>query len=213
MDLSKTDLQKFIKRIRNNTQRRSIRYYAVGEYGGKTWRPHYHAIIFDVTPEEVTKAWRAENPKTNRYEPIGHIHFGTVSDDSIAYTAKYMYKPKRVPLHENDDRTPEFSLMSKGMGLNYLTPAIIDYHETTQSSFVTLPGGYIQPLPRIYRDRIFTPEEREHIASKLSTGHERRLQKAFEKAGGETEYYKNHVAMVQHEMRKFHKNQNKRDKI
>lgn len=43
--LNKPDLQKFIKRLRYRSNR-EIRYFACGEYGEKTNRPHYHAIIF-----------------------------------------------------------------------------------------------------------------------------------------------------------------------
>ena len=42
--VSKKDLQKFIKALRNEYGE-GIRYYAVGEYGQKSYRAHYHAII------------------------------------------------------------------------------------------------------------------------------------------------------------------------
>lgn len=202
MDLRKTDLQKFFKRLRKNTQRKSIKYYAVGEYGGKSWRPHYHAIIYDATDKEITQAWG-----------LGGTHFGTVTEDSIAYTAKYMYKPKRVPLHANDDRISEFSLMSKNMGKNYLTPSIIKYYEDSQISHITLPGGYIQPLPRYYRDRLYTPEEREHINARSAPQHLELLKQAIQRAGGADNYFRNHHAMVTHELHKFNKQQNKRDAL
>lgn len=202
MDLRKTDFQKFVKRLRKNTGCKTIKYYAVGEYGGKSWRPHYHAIIYDVDYDDINLAWG-----------LGQIHIGSVSNDSIAYTAKYMYKPKRIPQHANDDRTPEFSLMSKNMGKNYLTPAIREYYETTQNSFLTLPGGFIQALPRYYRDRVFTPEERAHINASNLSGNELRLQAAFARAGGETQYYSNHAAMVRNELSKFNSQQDSRDKI
>lgn len=40
------DLKNFIKRMRYKSDR-EIRYYACGEYGEKTRRPHYHAVIFN----------------------------------------------------------------------------------------------------------------------------------------------------------------------
>lgn len=103
----KRDLQLFFKRLRKaqsgtgNSDR--IRYYAVGEYGGTTFRPHYHIILFNALQELIQPAWN-----------LGHVHYGQVSEASVGYTLKYISKQGKIPLHKNDDRTPEFSLMSKG---------------------------------------------------------------------------------------------------
>lgn len=40
------DLTKFIKRYRRKNEPTKIRYFAVGEYGTATWRPHYHLAVF-----------------------------------------------------------------------------------------------------------------------------------------------------------------------
>ena len=49
--LKKDDLQKFIRSLKDFLSDRfnfnGLRYYACGEYGGKTGRPHYHMIIFN----------------------------------------------------------------------------------------------------------------------------------------------------------------------
>ena len=52
MTLQKSDLQKFFKRLRKKTHEK-ISYYAVGEYGDKTQRPHYHIILFNAIPRIV----------------------------------------------------------------------------------------------------------------------------------------------------------------
>lgn len=59
--LVKADLQKFFKRLRERVSRVvgedvKIRFVAVGEYGGNTARPHYHAIVFglpNLDPRQV----------------------------------------------------------------------------------------------------------------------------------------------------------------
>lgn len=43
--LNKTDLTLFLKRYRKRLGHK-IRYFAIGEYGDQTWRPHYHLAIF-----------------------------------------------------------------------------------------------------------------------------------------------------------------------
>lgn len=44
-NLVKEDLTKFLKRYRKRLGHK-IRYYAIGEYGDETWRPHFHLAIF-----------------------------------------------------------------------------------------------------------------------------------------------------------------------
>lgn len=106
MDLSRRDVQLFFKRLRKHHKGdrcKSIKYYAVGEYGGKTRRPHYHLILFNAKIESVQLAWN-----------LGHVHYGQVTGASVGYTMKYIAKPWRA-MHCNDDRTPQFALMSKGL--------------------------------------------------------------------------------------------------
>lgn len=111
MTLKKSDVQKFFKRLRKlhtkNGKQSKISYYACGEYGGQTNRPHYHLIIFNADLRDIEKSWSLGSV------PIGGLHCGTVSDASIGYTLKYMCKPSRFPMFKGDDRVSEFSLMSK----------------------------------------------------------------------------------------------------
>ena len=44
--LQKKDLQDWLKRLRRQIEPLKIRYYAVGEYGTNTMRPHYHVLLF-----------------------------------------------------------------------------------------------------------------------------------------------------------------------
>lgn len=111
MDLRKRDLQLFFKRLRKAHSKQpgqnvgAIKYYAVGEYGGRSKRPHYHIIIFNAKLELISPAWN-----------LGEIHKGDVSGASVGYTMKYISKSKRIPEHRNDDRNPEFAVMSKNWG-------------------------------------------------------------------------------------------------
>lgn len=109
MTLRKSDVQKFFKRLRKIDPEAQIKYYAVGEYGGRTLRPHYHIILFNSSHANISSAWRLEG------KPLGDIHYGDVSGASVGYTLKYMTKEGKIPLHKNDDRVPEFSLMSKDL--------------------------------------------------------------------------------------------------
>lgn len=108
MTLDKKHVQLFMKRLRKaqcGNGKSPIKYYICGEYGGKTNRPHYHAIMFNAKIELLQDAWQ-----------YGSLHYGMeVNEASVGYTLKYMSKPTRIPMHANDDRYPEFALMSKAL--------------------------------------------------------------------------------------------------
>lgn len=153
MSLRKSDVQKFWKRLRKAENRTDIKYFYCGEYGGQKMRPHYHAIVFNVTPENVEKSWQ-----------LGNVHFGEVNGATIGYTLKYMQKEKKIPVHANDDRLPEYSNMSRGIGLNYLSDNIIKWHKKDLTRLYTvLPDGIKVYMPRYYREKIYTEKEKEII--------------------------------------------------
>lgn len=149
--LVKKDFQDFMKRLRKHAKKTKIKYYACGEYGDRTERPHYHAIVFNLPkPFEkyVLKAWK-----------YGHVHIGSVTEASIMYTTKYTLKGlKRRRPEEVDElgRQPEFALMSNGLGLGYIKHEIIQYLYKNGTKLLTLQGGVKKKLPRYYIDKMFT---------------------------------------------------------
>jgi len=160
------------KRIRQplRTTEKPISYYVAGEYGSKnkqTPRPHYHIILFNATTELIPRAWATGNQfgRISR----GNVHQGNITGGSIRYTLKYISKPSRLPLFEGDNRTPEFSYMSKGIGKNYLTPKIIAWHKADilNRYYVPNAGGVQTTMPRYYANKIYTPAERIQIAEHL----------------------------------------------
>lgn len=205
LTLNKAHLQTFFKTLRKQTDCKTIKYYACGEYGGHTFRPHYHAIIFDATHDAITRAWNH-----------GHVYNDKVNDATIRYVTGYICKPSVVDRTDpTDDREKERAFQSKGLGSNYLTGAgTLDYHESGSKSYITMPGGLRQALPRYYRDRIFTPDERAEMNEKLysQTEHKRRLE--IQAAGSVERYEENRRAGIQAAMDKYHSQlYSKRNKI
>lgn len=69
MTLNKRDLQLFFKKLRKRSGSKNIKYYAVGEYGGNTKRPHYHVILFNAKYEDIEYAWSLDQKKNkNAYQ-------------------------------------------------------------------------------------------------------------------------------------------------
>lgn len=181
MGLSKRDVQLFFKKLRKAHSKSEpngspIKYYACGEYGEKTYRPHYHAIIYNIKPElmfghqerlllKMSDYDGASQVKCKQWEN-GLVTVGKVSLASVGYTLKYMCKEKRIPLHRNDDRLPEFSLMSKKLGASYLNAAMEKWHKADllNRMYVNIEGGKKAAMPRYYKNKIYTDDERSIIA-------------------------------------------------
>lgn len=159
LTLRPSDLSDYWKRLRKRMYdsgcKDKLRYYAVGEYGTKRQRPHYHAIVFNCpSVDMIVDAWSLDG------KAIGVVHVGQVSDASIMYTVNYMSKPYIVPAHGRDDRVKEFSRMSKGLGLSYLTPAMIRWiKDDLDRQYVVMPDGWKASMPRYYKDRVFDADE------------------------------------------------------
>ncbi|MEM3318733.1 MAG: hypothetical protein QXT80_04215 [Thermoplasmatales archaeon] len=141
-----------------------LKYFACGEYGSKTFRPHYHALIFNVAEEFIEKCWSIDG------EPIGIVHIGTVTEDSIAYNTKYIMKAVCEYQDQfKDDRSfqREFALMSKGIGKGYSdNESIKRYHNKNLENCVRDEKGFITPMPRYYKDKLFDEEKREELRKK-----------------------------------------------
>lgn len=156
MSINKVDCQKFLKRLRKaHPKDVRLKYFLAGEYGGRTNRPHYHLILFNADIKLIAPAW-----------DLGQIHFGQVSGASIGYTLKYMSKDAKIPMHKNDDREPEFRLMSKKLGAGYLTDAMVKWHKAKLDDrmYCNLEDGRKISMPRYYKDKIYNEWERKRVA-------------------------------------------------
>lgn len=134
--------------------RRYIKYYSCGEYGTQRSRPHYHVLIFDCFTELIQPSWEK-----------GQVHYGFVSEASVGYTLKYMCKQGKIPLHARDDRQPEFSVMSKGLGISYLSAKMRAWHTTSleERQYCPLPDGKKIAMPRYYRNKLYTEQQKKRL--------------------------------------------------
>lgn len=157
--LVKRDLQLFFKKLRkahSKTSTSKLKYYAVGEYGSKTARPHYHLILFNLLDSNlVNPAWG-----------MGFDYTKPVEGGAITYVLKYIQKPSEWD--KRDIRQREFSLMSKGIGTNYLTDNMVQYHHRDVANcFVTLPGNIKLPMPKYFKEKIYSEEMRKKVTDYL----------------------------------------------
>ena len=71
--VEKRDIQTFLKRLRKKFPSSGIRYYLTAEYGPKTHRPHYHAIIFNLPFTEASNQIKLTDILIETWQN-GHIY-------------------------------------------------------------------------------------------------------------------------------------------
>ena len=167
--LVKSHLQKYFKRLRKLFKEK-LRYYAVGEYGTKSQRPHYHILLFNIDRtehEKVRQAW------TLGGIPIGHVHIGNVDTASIIYCLKYVVQPE-----QKEKEVKPFSTMSRAYGIGgmYLQDHIVEWHRMTESNFMRDHDKIIR-MPKFYKEKIWYKEE-DKIKIRQKAEHASRLAEA-----------------------------------
>ena len=112
--LHKSHFQKFMKRLRKEYADRTIRFFHCGEYGNtcehgidlvrvgcpfcNVGRPHYHAVLFNVSFGDldlyttVNGEPRYTSPKLESIWKYGFVDVGEVNFESAAYVARYILK-------------------------------------------------------------------------------------------------------------------------
>lgn len=104
-NLEPEHLRLFFARLRKHAR---FRYFAVGEYGERTLRPHYHVLFFGVNPDDALRLLRKHWPHGSIFDSREVLH------EHAAYCARYSVKkwtkdgdPRLL------GRVPEFARMSR----------------------------------------------------------------------------------------------------
>ena len=165
--LRKVDLQLFLKRLRRRLgSTRPVRFFASGEYGERTARPHYHAILYGLDKDRDADLIEATWGN-------GHTHTDSVSPASIAYVAGYTAKKIGWRREEAQERVdpetgevyqwqPPFVQMSR-------RPGIGGHARQWPSSWrlYAVDDGYKMPVPRFLHDSWKAQASKEEIEELL----------------------------------------------
>lgn len=113
------DVQLFMKRLRKSLGDRLVRFFACGEYGDRTYRPHYHLILFghqfpDLVPWRRTGSGYLvyRSAQLEKLWPYGHCEVGSVTTQSAGYVARYVTKK----VHGDDEQARQHYL--RGYAVN-----------------------------------------------------------------------------------------------
>lgn len=160
--LSKKHLRDFFKRLRKALGEDKIKYFACGEYGSLTQRPHYHSIIFNMNNKKADRdlikmCWPYADWSVGS---ISSRSFGMAEKDSIQYVAQYIDKKltgdEAVKEFDCLNREPVFNVCSKGLGERF---AYDNEIQLKQMLSITV-NGVRMSIPRYYIKKLgINPDE------------------------------------------------------
>lgn len=118
--LERLHMSTFVRRLRRRLGTASVRFFGAGEYGERTWRPHYHVILFgagrDRVADIIQDCWS-----------FGFAKVDALSDGTVPYVAGYCSKKigykeeraERVDFRTGEVYTyqPPFVQMSRRPGI------------------------------------------------------------------------------------------------
>lgn len=171
--------QLFFKRLRKASSK-PLRYLMCAEYGEHTERPHYHVIVFGLSPDERRPVAIVKTDPllgtdrtlyTGFYDsqlikdawPYGNVFVGSVTPGSIAYCTGYTLKSfvlgRDAAWYKSRGLMPEYIKWSRrpGLGSAWLCQNIGDcwkHEDLFEPDLVesrTVMKGRLVPLPRAYR--------------------------------------------------------------
>lgn len=132
-----------------------ISFMVTGEYGDKTKRPHWHALLFNYWPQD-TKYLFMNKFGDNYYDSeelkkiwnMGHISLSELTFKSAGYVARYAAKK----LTHGKDQEHDFDPIHKTSSRRAIGRSWIERHHrhAFENGFVTLPDGGITKIPRYY---------------------------------------------------------------
>lgn len=197
------DLQDFLKRFRKAIEPSRIRFFACGEYGDLTWRPHYHLALFGYkncrfgrsSYSAITRNCCEHCDLVRDSWGKGLVQVGSLTTDSAQYVAGYVTKK----LSKADDPRlermgqvlePEFARQSRrpGIGVTALpeiASTLMEFNlDTSQSDVpVTLRHGSRQfPLGRTLRRKLRAQIGKEENAPYIETQSTEELRALYEDA-------------------------------
>lgn len=178
MSVSIRTFQLFMKRLRKESGELKLRYFASGENGDRTHRPHYHAILFGEDFSSDRYLWKRNkdghnlyrSPRLERIWGLGEVQIGAVTAQSAGYVARYTVKKlggqaaadRYVTTHpltgEVVRYAPPFLLMSRkpGLGAKWFE----DFKGDAFPSDFVIVDGVKKPVPGYYIAKLLEEERR-----------------------------------------------------
>lgn len=185
--VQKKHAQNFMKRLRVNLNRYmgrdiNLRFFLCAEYGSKSKRPHYHALIYNFptldtlkrTISILEKSWSFVITKKdmskygglvfkdegcNRYrQQFGFVHVRQAQGGHVKYCMKYMRKDAPIPPGSND--TFYLSSRRRGLGYKWLEDHYDEYVQNPKLTDVSFTdiwscANYTAAMPGYFKNLLY----------------------------------------------------------
>lgn len=151
--LQPKEVQDYLKRLRESYRDRGhtgIRFFMCGEYGGRTFRPHYHILGFNLPLSDLTFYRKSElgdayynSASLSKLWDKGFTVVGELTPQSAAYVARYVQKKAEKQIdYDALGVYPEYIRMSRrpGIGFGYLEKL---YEKIYDNDKIYLPDGVV----------------------------------------------------------------------
>lgn len=159
--LEPEEISLFLKRLRKKFNDRKIKYYLCGELGDIKQRPHYHAILWGLTINDVgvfeyKGKWRSKTLAEIWGKGYVDISIEPVTPYAIQYVVGYVSKKRldrwtRNKYYTDVHRVPPFTKSSQGLGWDYAKKHIDNWSKTGSISY----NGIQVPIPRYYIKKLY----------------------------------------------------------
>lgn len=171
--LEKRDLQLWFKRLRKALKEVRVRYFACGEYGVRTLRPHYHAILFFPTdPGDLKRVSDIICSTWNKGFTVTKL----IKDGHFNYVAKYCASYTQLPKFYRRKKRRPFSLCSRrpAIGACFLTDSMATYYRQHPQNTIR-ENGVLVSMPKYYRDKLYDDEMKEQIRERSAVFREQMI--------------------------------------
>lgn len=194
--LNYLDFQLFMKRLREKVTRNVtdkelkdklyIPYMVTGEYGEKTKRKHWHALLFNYRPDDAKLQYQNKlgdllftSETLSKLWGKGFCNFGAITMESANYVARYAAKKLVHGKDEEHDWHPIHKISSKhAIGKKWIEK---HWEHTFAHGYIVLPNGEKASIPRYYVDWLKKHREHDYIKY-ITTVREKAIKKAEKQA-------------------------------
>lgn len=189
-------------RIGERNIRRGLRYFAVGEYGTRRGRPHYHLMLFGVgcSIEEINlinKAWGKGFIDVEPFTPERCVYIA-------GYCQKKLFETSELQTDIYKFKVREFLRCSQHLGEQYILDHLSDFDD---DHCYIVQNGYKKALPRQFRKlliKLGVISEQEQIGMALRQLYERDklLEDCRLKNVNLPDFFRNRIEIAKHKAMK-----------
>lgn len=161
--IQKTDIQLWMKRLRKELDKdgQKVRYFVTGEYGEKTRRPHYHAIIFGhdfrgAGSYDIKHGMYGNKLLEDKWG-MGQITISGFHNNRAFYTAGYVGKKIGDP--------DTFALQSRNPPIG--KKWVLNHKDNIRRLKTIVVGGDKLPIPTVYKNWLEGESWMEQIKQEL----------------------------------------------